>query len=54
MRHQLFCPIPLRLHCCKASSLAHYTTCSTITSKETQTTIRLLLPRDLAKHQGCH
>ncbi|XP_060091206.1 histone H2B 1/2/3/4/6-like [Heteronotia binoei] len=33
----------------KASRLAHYNKCSTITSREIQTTVHLLLPRELAK-----
>ncbi|XP_069506203.1 histone H2B 1.2-like [Ambystoma mexicanum] len=34
----------------KASHLAHYNDRCTITSKEIQTTVRLLLPGELAKH----
>ncbi|XP_010859356.1 PREDICTED: histone H2B type 1-like [Bison bison bison] len=34
----------------EASRLAHYNKCSTITSREIQTTVRLLLPGELAKH----
>nr|XP_060644297.1 late histone H2B.L4-like [Anolis sagrei ordinatus] len=34
----------------KASCLAHYNKCSTITSREIQTAVRLLLPGELAKH----
>ena len=34
----------------EASRLAHYNKCSTITSREIQTTLRLLLPGELAKH----
>ena len=34
----------------EASRLAHYNKCSTITSREVQTAVRLLLPEDLAKH----
>ena len=34
----------------KASRLVHYNKCSTITSREIQTTVRLLLPGELAKH----
>ncbi|XP_041642015.1 histone H2B-like [Cheilinus undulatus] len=34
----------------EASRLAHYNKCSIITSREIQTTVRLLLPRELAKH----
>ena len=33
-----------------ASRLAHYNKRSTITSKEIQTAVRLLLPGELAKH----
>ncbi|XP_026558675.1 histone H2B 1/2/3/4/6-like [Pseudonaja textilis] len=32
------------------SRLAHYNKCSTITSREVQTAVRLLLPGELAKH----
>ncbi|KAJ9575379.1 hypothetical protein L9F63_025667, partial [Diploptera punctata] len=44
----------------EASRLAHYNKRSTITSREIQTAVRLLLPGELAKHavsegnQGCH
>ena len=34
----------------EASRLAHYNKCSTITSREIQTALRLLLPGELAKH----
>ena len=34
----------------EASSLAHYNKRSTITSREIQTSVRLLLPGELAKH----
>jgi len=34
----------------EASRLAHYTKRSTITSREIQTAVRLLLPGELAKH----
>ncbi|XP_061277188.1 histone H2B type 1-L-like [Bos javanicus] len=34
----------------KASCLAHYNKCSTITSREIQTAVHLLLPGELAKH----
>ncbi|XP_008052015.1 histone H2B type 1-A-like [Carlito syrichta] len=34
----------------EASRLAHYNRCSTITSKEIKTAVRLLLPGELAKH----
>merc|ERR1711862_328148 len=34
----------------KASRLAHYNKRSTITSREIQTAVRLLLPGELAKH----
>ena len=34
----------------EASRLAHYNKCSTITSREIQTTVSLLLPGELAKH----
>ena len=34
----------------KASRLAHYNKCSTITSREIQTAMHLLLPGELAKH----
>ncbi|XP_033486379.2 histone H2B 1/2-like [Epinephelus lanceolatus] len=34
----------------EASRLAHYNKCSTITSREIQTAVRLLLPGELAKH----
>ena len=34
----------------EASRLAHYNKCSTITSREIQTTVRLLLSGELAKH----
>uniref|UniRef100_A0A8C3TE11 Core Histone H2A/H2B/H3 domain-containing protein n=1 Tax=Chelydra serpentina TaxID=8475 RepID=A0A8C3TE11_CHESE len=34
----------------EASRLAHYNKRSTITSREIQTVVRLLLPRELAKH----
>ncbi|RXG52300.1 Histone H2B [Armadillidium vulgare] len=34
----------------EASRLAHYNKRSTITSREIQTAVRLLLPRELAKH----
>ncbi|KAM6338911.1 histone H2B type 2-K1 [Podargus strigoides] len=34
----------------EASRLAHYTLRSTITSREVQTAVRLLLPGELAKH----
>ena len=34
----------------EASRLAHYTNRSTITSREIQTAVRLLLPGELAKH----
>jgi histone H2B len=34
----------------EASSLAHYNTRSTITSREIQTAVRLLSPGELAKH----
>ena len=34
----------------EASSLAHYNKRSTITSREIQTALRLLLPGELAKH----
>ena len=34
----------------EASCLAHYNKCSTITSREIQTTVRLLLSGELAKH----
>ena len=34
----------------EVSLLAHYNKCSTITSREIQTTVRLLLPGELAKH----
>uniref|UniRef100_UPI00398EF0C1 histone H2B 7-like n=1 Tax=Pristiophorus japonicus TaxID=55135 RepID=UPI00398EF0C1 len=34
----------------EASRLAHYNKCRTISSWEMQTTVRLLLPRELAKH----
>lgn len=34
----------------EASRLAHYNKRSTITSREIQTTVRLLLPGELAKH----
>ncbi len=34
----------------KSSCLAHYNKCSTITSREIQTAVRLLLPGELAKH----
>ncbi|XP_045408684.1 histone H2B type 1-A isoform X1 [Lemur catta] len=35
---------------CEASRLAHYNKHSTITSREIQTAVRLLLPGELAKH----
>ncbi|XP_057643782.1 histone H2B type 1-A [Chionomys nivalis] len=35
---------------CEASRLAHYNKRSTITSREIQTAVRLLLPGELAKH----
>ena len=44
----------------EASRLAHYNKRSTITSREIQTAVRLLLPGELAKHavseghKGCH
>ena len=34
----------------EASRLAHYNKRSTITSKDIQTSVHLLLPRELAKH----
>ena len=34
----------------EASRLAHYNKCSTITSREIQTAMLLLLPEELAKH----
>ena len=34
----------------KASRLAHYNKCSTVTSREIQTAVHLLLPGELAKH----
>ncbi|NXD66311.1 H2B3 protein, partial [Eolophus roseicapillus] len=34
----------------EASRLAQYNHCSTITSREVQTAVRLLLPGELAKH----
>ena len=34
----------------KASCLAHYNKCLTITFREIQTAVRLLLPGELAKH----
>ena len=34
----------------EASHLVHYNKSSTITSREIQTTVRLLLPGELAKH----
>ncbi|XP_078399071.1 histone H2B 1/2-like [Cetorhinus maximus] len=34
----------------EASHLAHYDKCSTISSREIQTAVRLLLPWELAKH----
>ena len=34
----------------KASRLAHYNKCSTITSREIRTAMHLLLPGELAKH----
>jgi histone H2B len=34
----------------EASRLAHNNKCSTITSREIQTTVRLLLPGELVKH----
>ena len=36
----------------EASRLAHYNKKSTISSREIQTAIRLLLPGELAKHEG--
>ena len=36
----------------EASRLAHYNKRSTITSREIQTAVRLLLPGELAKHAG--
>uniref|UniRef100_A0A8C5YLI2 Core Histone H2A/H2B/H3 domain-containing protein n=1 Tax=Marmota marmota marmota TaxID=9994 RepID=A0A8C5YLI2_MARMA len=36
----------------EASRLAHYNKRSTITSREIQTAMRLLLPPELAKHSG--
>ncbi|CAG5092673.1 Similar to Histone H2B.1/H2B.2 (Tigriopus californicus) [Cotesia congregata] len=38
----------------EASRLAHYNKRSTITSREIQTAVRLLLPGELAKHAGYH
>jgi histone H3/H4 len=38
----------------EASRLTHYNKRSTITSREIQTAVRLLLPDELARHQGCH
>ncbi|XP_021706567.1 histone H2B [Aedes aegypti] len=37
-------------YCREASRLAHYNKRSTITSREIQTAVRLLLPGELAKH----
>ena len=34
----------------EASRLAHYNKCLTISSREIQTAVRLLLPGELAKH----
>ncbi|XP_036725084.1 histone H2B type 1-A-like [Balaenoptera musculus] len=37
----------------EASRLAHYSKRSTVTSREIQTAVRLLLPGELAKHAVC-
>jgi histone H2B len=36
----------------EASRLSHYNKRSTITSREVQTAVRLLLPGELANHEG--
>ncbi|XP_058986169.1 histone H2B-like [Musca domestica] len=48
--HEQFRQRYLRTYCRRSLSLAHYNKRSTITSREIQTAVRLLLPGELAKH----
>merc|ERR1712080_465919 len=48
--HELICQCIFERIAAEASRLAHYNKRSTITSREIQTAVRLLLPGELAKH----
>ncbi|KAI8508185.1 hypothetical protein Bbelb_144250 [Branchiostoma belcheri] len=48
--HELICQRHLERIAAEASRLAHYNKRSTISSREIQTAVRLLLPGELAKH----